>query len=418
MVNALRAALAQNPGDRPLRRHLAEVLIATDPAAALAECRGLLADEPDDRATLEIAVRSADAAGLDAVADSYRRLCAALSGEAPPAADPEAKAETTPPSTAPDRERLRAGEVIDDEQAVDELIASVFDDLDAEPELRLADVAGLDAAKRRIETSFLGPMRNPKLRKAYGKSLRGGLLLYGPPGCGKTFLARAVAGEMGARFTTIGLHDVLDMWMGESERKLHDIFELCRRRSPCVLFLDEVDALGMKRSNLTQSAGRNVVVQLLSELDGLDSTNDGVFVLGATNAPWDVDPALRRPGRFDRTVLVTPPDKAAREAILAFHLRDRPLERVDLRKIAAKTDGYSGADLRLVCESATERALDRSVDRGEVSPVNDRDLQAALSDVRATTREWFDVAKNVALYGNESGAYDDLLAHLRSIKIL
>ena len=412
VVAALRAALAATPGDRPLRRHLAGVLVDIDPVAALAECRTLLAGEPDDVATIDVARRAALAAGDLEVAERYQRLLHALTGD-----DPRLDAPTPPALSDAMREPLHAGDALDDEAAVDELIASVFEDVEG-PALRLADVAGLDGAKQRINTSFLAPLRNPKLRKMYGKSLRGGLLLYGPPGCGKTFLARAVAGEMGARFTAIGLHDVLDMWLGESERKLHEIFELCRRRSPCVLFLDEVDALGMKRSNLTQSAGRNVVVQLLSELDGLDGENDGVFVLGATNAPWDVDPALRRPGRFDRTVLVTPPDRAAREAILAFHLRDRPVGTVDLAKVAAKTDGYSGADLRLLCETATERALERSVARGDALPIEGSDLLAAASEVRPTTREWFEVAKNVALYGNESGAYDDLLAHLRSIRVL
>ena len=410
IVAALRAALARTPDDRPLRRHLAEVLVGIDPASALTECRTLLEDEPDDESTIDVAHRAALAVGAVDVAERYRRLLDALGSDRFMAPRTEGARAVLP-------EQLKAGAALSDEEAVDELIASIFEDVE-EPALRLADVAGLDAAKQRINASFLGPLRNPKLRKAYGKSLRGGLLLYGPPGCGKTFLARAVAGEMGARFTAIGLHDVLDMWLGESERKLHEIFELCRQRSPCVLFLDEVDALGMKRSNLTQSAGRNVVVQLLSELDGLDGENDGVFVLGATNAPWDVDPALRRPGRFDRTILVTPPDRAARQAILAFHLRDRPVGSVDLEKVASKTDGYSGADLRLVCETATERALERSVARGDALPIEGTDLLASLSEVRSTTREWFEVAKNVALYGNESGAYDDLLAHLRSIRML
>src|SRR5262245_4364317 len=165
-------------------------------------------------------------------------------------------------------------------------------------------------------------MRSPELRQMYGKSLRGGLLLYGPPGCGKTFLARAVAGELGANFYAVGLHEVLDMWLGQSEHNLHELFVRARRNNPCVLFLDEVDALGQKRSHLSRSAGRNVVVQLLAELDGMGADNEGVFVLAATNQPWDVDPALRRPGRFDRTILVVPPDLDARRKILEVHMRE------------------------------------------------------------------------------------------------
>ena len=246
------------------------------------------------------------------------------------------------------------------------------------PGTTLADVGGLDDVKRQIELSFLAPMRNPELRQMYGKSLRGGLLLYGPPGCGKTFLARAIAGELDAGFYAIGLHEVLDMWLGQSEQNLHEVFERARANTPCVLFLDEVDALGQKRSQLTHSAGRNVVVQLLSELDGMGADNEGIFVLAATNQPWDVDPALRRPGRLDRTILVVPPDEDARRKILEVHLRDKPVDGIDFRRIAARTDGYSGADLRLVCEAAAELAIEDSLRQGRPRPIGQDDVVAAL----------------------------------------
>ena len=154
-------------------------------------------------------------------------------------------------------------------------------------------------------------MRNPELRKLYGKSLRGGLLLYGPPGCGKTFIARAVAGELGARFITVSFADLIDMFVGRSERNIHELFEVARRNAPCVVFLDEVDAIGQKRSQLRNTPMRSAVNQLLLELDDVASDNTGVFLLAATNHPWDVDSALRRPGRFDRTLLVLPPDGPA-----------------------------------------------------------------------------------------------------------
>ena len=197
---------------------------------------------------------------------------------------------------APRRAAATSGDSRFDAELDAMLTNAAEDAVDVEdPRVTLADVGGMEDVKRSIERSFLGPMRNPELRKMYGKSLRGGLLLYGPPGCGKTFLARAIAGEMGASFFGIGLHEVLDMWLGQSEHNLHEAFERARRNAPCVLFLDEVDALGQKRSNLARSAGRNVVVQLLTELDGIGTDNEGVFVLAATNQPWDVDAALRRP---------------------------------------------------------------------------------------------------------------------------
>jgi SpoVK/Ycf46/Vps4 family AAA+-type ATPase len=149
--------------------------------------------------------------------------------------------------------------------------------------VRLSDVAGMDRVKERLEAAFLAPLRNPELTRLSGRSLRGGLLLYGPPGCGKTFIARALAGEMGAQFIVVSLADVLDMYIGQSERNLHDIFELARRASPCVVFLDEIDALGHKRSQMRNSAARGTVNQLLTEMDGVADSNDGVYVVGATN---------------------------------------------------------------------------------------------------------------------------------------
>lgn len=292
-------------------------------------------------------------------------------------------------------------------------VLGVDDDLER-PAVTLAEVGGLADVKQRLQTSFLGPMQNPELRRMYGKSLRGGLLLYGPPGCGKTFLARAVAGELGAHFYAIGLHDVLDMWLGKSEQNLHKVFETARRHSPCVLFFDEVDALGMKRTNLVHSAGRNVVVQLLNELDSTRDDNEGLFVLGATNQPWDIDPALRRPGRFDRMLLVLPPDPPARTTILRLHLNDRPVDPgVDVERLAEQTNGYSGADLRLLCESAAERALASSMATGTVRPISKQDFELSLREVKPSTRPWFEMAKNYATFANEGGVYDDLLGYMR-----
>jgi len=284
--------------------------------------------------------------------------------------------------------------------------------------LRLADVAGMAEVKQRLEAAFLAPMRNPELRRLYGKSLRGGLLLYGPPGCGKTFIARAVAGELGARFMAVSFADIIDMFVGQSERNIRELFSIARRNAPCVLFLDEVDAIGQKRSQLRNTPMRSAVNQLLLELDDVTGGNEGVFLLAATNHPWDVDSALRRPGRFDRTLLVLPPDPLAREAVFRYHLRERPVAGADLGRLARLTEGYSGADIAHICETSAERALMDSVRRGTPRMIGQADLEAAIGEVRPSLGPWFDTARNVALFANEGGAYDDLAAYLKKHRML
>ena len=272
----------------------------------------------------------------------------------------------------------------------------------------LADVGGMVEVKNRLEASFLAPMRNPELRRLYGKSLRGGLLLYGPPGTGKTFIARAIAGEMGAAFLSVMITDILGEYIGTSESNLHKAFQKARSHAPCVLFLDEIDALGIKRALVRSSWMRNTVNQLLEELDGVDNNNEGVYVLAATNAPWDIDPALRRPGRLDRTLLVLPPDEPARATILHTHLRERPVEGIDLQILARMTEGLTGADLSHVCDSAAEKALLDSVRTGRPRFMNMQDMYAAIKEVRPSTGPWFETARTVVEYADTSGEYADL----------
>ncbi|MBS1608469.1 MAG: AAA family ATPase [Bacteroidetes bacterium] len=299
----------------------------------------------------------------------------------------------------------------------DELTEEDFNEEDnyfmEKPKWKFKDVGGMQRVKDEISMKIIQPLKNPELYRAFGKKTGGGILLYGPPGCGKTFIAKATAGEIDAKFINIGLHDILDMWVGNSEKNLHEIFEMARRNTPCVLFFDEVDAMGASRSDLKQSAMRHVINQFLAELDGVESNNEGVLILAATNAPWSVDPAFRRPGRFDRIIFVEPPDEAARKDIFKTMLQGKPVDNIDHKKVAAAATDYSGADINAVIDIATEEKLRESMNKGSLQPITTKDLLKAVKQHRATTLEWFSSARNYALYANESGLYDDILKYLK-----
>jgi transitional endoplasmic reticulum ATPase len=281
------------------------------------------------------------------------------------------------------------------------------------PDLNFSDVGGMESIKKEIELKIIKPLLHPELYKAYGKKIGGGILLYGPPGCGKTYLAKATAGQVNAKFISVGLNDILDMWIGNSEKNLHEIFDLARRNRPCVLFIDEIDALGASRSDMKQSSGRHLINQFLQELDGINSSNEGVLILGATNTPWNLDPAFRRPGRFDRIIFVPPPDEATRESILRLKLKDKPTEAIDYRELAKKSPDYSGADIDAIIDIAIEIKLESSFTEGIPKPIDTKDLLNAIKRHKASTREWFMTAKNFALFANDTGLYDDILTYLK-----
>ena len=442
--DALFEAVRVSPDNAPLRRHLADSLLAANRVGeAEEEYRAALKLAPDDEhcavgladaffrqgrhheglAVLES--RPAGSASPDArllaarlhlatgaVAEARACYLEAVAGS-PALADPDLA----------DRLGMRAEAVVaggpaldldlDLDYLVDDIDLAVDIDL-VRSDVTFADVGGMEEVKEEVRIKILAPLQHPELFSAFGKAAGGGILMYGPPGCGKTHLARATAGELGGPFIAVGLHEILDMWIGQSERNLHEVFERARRNAPSVLFFDEVDALGASRADMHASGGRHLINQFLSELDGVEGDNDSVLVLAATNAPWYVDSAFRRPGRFDRILFVPPPDQPARAAILRILCAGKPVESVDYDHLAARTDGFSGADLAAVVDRAVEAKLRATMRRGDgaVSPLTAKDLAAAARSVTPSTREWFATARNWATHANAGGVYDDVLAWL------
>lgn len=395
VIAEMLAAVQASPDVLALRLRVIELLIERRRfAEALNHCTVALQQSPGDTKALEL-------------------LAACSAGLNSPAPEPAAAAAGFDWSAAEDQ--------------VADIVRPAFVEEESEPlgpndvgaleksEVRISDVGGMADVKRQLDLSLFGPLRNPELVKAFGVSARGGLLLYGPPGCGKTFLARAVAGELGANFYPVGISDVMHPIFGQSEQRMHEIFEIARRNTPCVLFFDELDALGHRRSQLSGGSGlRPLVNQLLAELDPATESNEGLYVLGATNHPWDVDAALRRPGRFDRMILVALPDEEARVAIVKYHLRERPLEGINLKSIAKRTEGRSGADLAHICNTATQFAMADSISSGQVRPVRMADIDTAIAQVGPSAGGWFDTARNVVEFSNSDGSYDELAKYLRN----
>ncbi|MDF2606803.1 MAG: ATPase [Bacillales bacterium] len=276
------------------------------------------------------------------------------------------------------------------------------------------DVGGLESLKRTIEMKIIKPFLNPSLFSKFRKKAGGGILLYGPPGCGKTFIAKATAGECSANFYPVHIAEILDPYIGVSEQNLHDVFETARANSPSVLFFDELDALGYSRAKSRSDVLRPLVDTMLTELQSVDTNTDKLLVIGATNMPWDVDAAFKRPGRFDKLVFVPPPDKIGRKIIFELKLQGKPVEGdINLDLLAEKTVNYSGADIENVVEIATETVLDEIMETNNVRNISMEDLLAAINSTKPSTVEWLNTIKNYIKYSNQSGLYNDAADYIK-----
>ncbi len=269
------------------------------------------------------------------------------------------------------------------------------------PNVRWEDIGGLEDVKQELKEVVEWPLKYQKLFEHMKARIPKGILLYGPPGCGKTLLAKAVATETEANFISVKGPEFLSKWVGESERAVREIFRKARQASPCIIFIDEIDAVAPQRGrDLSTNVTERVVSQMLTEMDGLEALHK-VVVIAATNRPDILDPALLRPGRFDRLIYVGLPDKKARLEIFKVHTRGKPLaEDVDLEKLAEKTEGYTGADIEAICNEATMLAIREFINSGKKdykeAKITMKHFEEALKRIRPMSRELLRFYEEVA----------------------
>merc|ERR1719478_892503 len=234
------------------------------------------------------------------------------------------------------------------------------------PNVKWDDIGGLEETKRNLQEMILYPIEHPEKFEKFGMTPSRGVLFYGPPGCGKTLLAKAVASECSANFVSIKGPELLTMWFGESEANVREVFDKARSAAPCVLFFDELDSIAQQRGGNSGDgggAGDRVMNQLLTEMDGMGAKKQ-VFIIGATNRPDIIDAALMRPGRLDQLIYIPMPEVASRLSILKATLRKSPLGKdVDLDYLAAQTEKYTGADLTEICQRSAKMAIRESIER-------------------------------------------------------
>lgn len=413
-IDALRAVLAGQPENHAIRRLLIEQLVsagqdsdAVTDYLVLHRAGQLTADERMHAATIALTAGLPDAATalLDAGTD-------AAPADWDASADTTPAADTSPTPIAASPEPTFGNDLSAELSGPAEVRGDDFIDT-VNAAITFDDVGGLRDVKQAIDRLIIQPLARPELFEKYGKSAGGGVLLYGPPGCGKTMIARATAGQCGLPFYNLRIEDLVDPYFGVTEQRIAAAFEAARELRPCILFIDELDALGYARSQQNSERGRAMVEVLLQQLDSIGSDSTGLLVLAASNEPWDIDGALMRPGRFDRTIFVPPPDDEARAAIINRRLQTTPHQGIDIKRLVKATPLFSGADLSELVERGIEEVLEDAMATGTEPPLTQAHLDRATAQVKATTLTWLQRARNHADFGNVGGRWDDVKAFLK-----
>lgn len=403
----LERALLGDPFNGELRARYADwLLAAAEHTAALAQYEILTRQSPEAAAPRVGAARALLRLGRSAEAVRHYTDARRLEGFMPDE-ELEAHLAATARTSAP---KLS---VVDGGRADNVVTLAVT----PQERTRFDDIAGLDDLKRTIRLQIIEPFLKPGLFAKFKKRAGGGVLLYGPPGCGKTMIARAVATECRAEFVSVGISDVLNLYIGESERNLAAMFDKARHSRPCVLFFDEIDALGFARSKARSEHTRQIVNEFLAQLDGFGTDNHEVLILAATNMPWDVDSALKRPGRFSRQVFVPPPDEAARAHIVELKLAGVPHEAIDAGAIAAVTPHFSGADIEGLVELAKDYVLEEHLAQNVERGIRQEDLRRAAQAATASTLDWLRTARNLVKYAGADDSYSEVGRYLKTHKL-
>lgn len=243
------------------------------------------------------------------------------------------------------------------------------------------DVGGLEDVKKELKKAVEWPLKYPELFKKTKTTPPKGILLYGPPGTGKTLLAKVVASETGSTFIAVKAPDLLDKYVGETEARIRDIFDRARKNAPAIIFIDEIDAIAVRRGENATKAIDSVINQLLAEMDGINE-NNRIIVIATTNRPDILDPALLRPGRFEKLIHVPNPDAKARKEIFRIKLREKPVDGVDIEHLARITEGFSGADIEAVIREASYIAIERAIETGGEPLITEDDLAWAIDKIK------------------------------------